>query len=104
MTNTDLESIAHLDFDVNEEKAVPCEGSHLIEQTGAILGVPRCKRPAVLIATKACCGLQKTLCIECYNLICREYFKFRNHPTGGVLHGTCNRRMARPFLDDVQYL
>lgn len=75
--NTDLESIAHLDFDVDEAKAPKCEGSSHWEKvnlSGEIRPVKEqpCSNEAKLLCFRTCCGHAQQLCIACYNHLCQS--------------------------------
>lgn len=64
MTQTLPDSIAHLDFDIKE--SVPCDG-FIKTDGGIVIENIDCTNPAILYATRACCGAIEALCKRCYN-------------------------------------
>lgn len=106
MTKTDVEAIAHLDFEVQDTTAVPCHG-YLFNNylTGEITFLNKnCKTPPILIATRVCCGIRTHYCLDCYNFVCARWVK-GSDTSGGVRHIDCGTSVSgRPFLSDVEFL
>lgn len=65
MTQTNLESIAHLDFD--PKPIEPCDGVVIIYTRRGETKSNKCDREPVLQAFRACCGHLDVLCRPCFN-------------------------------------
>lgn len=104
MNETDVAAIAHLDFELKEDKAIPCKGwSYRHDDTGEIGKVFNCasKAEAVLKATRVCCGYTAYFCLNCYNEICQLH---ASHPAG-ITHTRCGTVVkGKAYLDDVEWL
>lgn len=105
MNETDVEAIAHLDFEVEEIKAKPCRGWSCQDNDSGVINKPlgcEDKAEAVLVATRTCCGRKVSLCLNCYNAICRLHADNRD---GILTHSKCGKKViGKPYLPTVEWL
>lgn len=103
--DTDLETIKHLDFDVEakEEKATPCGGWSYMANTGAIKEHTKgCQNPIQVVATRVCCGRRGSYCLNCYNKLCNLYAEKVEE---GLIHTLCGTLVrGKPFLNTLEWL
>lgn len=63
---TDLESIAHLDFEPRLGDV--CDGWRSSSKfTGEVYNEIKCDNPVAFYAFRSCCGAIDSLCVRCYN-------------------------------------
>lgn len=77
MNASDLQSIEHLDFDIQTNTPPKCEGTAYWEReklSGVVheLEDRRCSNQAKLLCFRACCGHAEQLCLDCYNHMCHS--------------------------------
>lgn len=105
--NTDLEAIAHLDFEVDEDteiedsQGVACSGYAHKEGSGALIEVSKGRNhPAEFMATWSCCRVTQGFCTFCYNKICRIA---DSDPE--TIHSSCGACLhGRPFDNRLEWL
>lgn len=97
-TDIDLESIAHLDFDVDFDESIRCEGCSFQDRGIIISDNYDCPNPAKVAGVRSCCGMIENYCMDCYTQICkfyvRENFSARHKPTGVIESHKC---VGKPF-------
>lgn len=67
--DTYMESIAHLDFDIEEKKGEPCDGWHGTTEEKTFGNNKNCPNQAKVYGIRSCCGQIKVMCLECYNAL-----------------------------------
>jgi hypothetical protein len=91
-STTDYDTIAHLDFDIKDDKSIPCDSWTVRTDKGRgsyLRGKDSCDAAAEVVTTRSCCGAMEHLCKDCLNnsitdmdpkSVCKFCTVFLKHP------------------------
>lgn len=104
-TEIDFSTIAHLDFEPENDKFIPCQGTKFSDpKTGEEFNTlgGKCGKRAVLAVFHACCGQMKYMCQDCYNmesLAVSKHTQIQHSVSKGISHIA-----TKPFYSRVEFL
>ena len=98
----DLDTIAHLDFDIGE--AMPCHGVLITNhETGRIKLFKKCDTPPQFSVNASCCGAQYLFCMECFNIRV-DRIVAKSKIGSWMNHNACNNPFPIPPYINIQPL